>query len=60
MDARERTPPEDAASFVSGMQFGLLALRGRLKRLEDPAPADVEALIEDIQREARRIREDNT
>lgn len=56
MDAQERTPPEDLASFVSGMEFGLLTLQGRLRQLEDPTAADLLAAIEDVRERGQRIR----
>lgn len=56
MDARERTPAEDVDTFASGMAFGLMALRGRLRRIEDPDPADLQAAIEDMQARAQRMR----
>lgn len=56
MDAREWTPVDDVDTFASGMAFGLMALRGRLRRIEDPDPADLQAAIEDMQQRARRMR----
>lgn len=56
MDAPERAPPEDLASFVSGMEFGLLTLQGRLRQLEDPTAADLLAAIEDVRERGQRIR----
>jgi hypothetical protein len=57
MDARDGTPAEDVTSFLNGMEFGLLALKGRLRELDDPRPADLEAAIESVREDARRVRQ---
>lgn len=55
MDARDRVPPEELTSFVSGMEFGLLTLQGRLRRMEDPTVADLLAAIEDVRQRGRQV-----
>lgn len=56
MDARG-PPAEDLTSFLNGLEFGLAAIRGRLKDMEDPTRAELFALVEEYREMADRIRE---
>lgn len=51
-----RTEAEDLSAFLSGLEFGLTALEGRLHRAEDPSPADLQEIVDEYRRLADRMR----